>query len=338
MPKYNIVQVDSIKNKSDIINLWRNNLPDVSESRLEWMNNNPEGSPIWFLAFHEEKKQIAGSISIMPRKVKINGKTYLAGIVGDFMVEKAFRAFGPALHLIKKVVGQYTELGFAFIYTFPNPGAEKLATRAGFEETTLIKKLVKPLRINRQLDKFIPHTFVNIISPGFNLALKLISKDTFVGTSIKCNEVTEQSPTSESFLKSIESKMPTLGVRNIEYIKWKYQKNPHFHFKMFVLTNTIIDSVMGYILVSLQNNIVNIYDILFDDEENIKEILAGFLKYAREEKYDSVSIRISQNPLLTRVFKYFGFYDRNEHVSLLFAGDKNLLPEDLMFFDGDRNI
>jgi hypothetical protein len=53
----------------------------------------------------------------MPRRIKIKGKYYFAGIVGDFMVDKRYRALGPALDLMKTVIKDYSKLGFECVST-----------------------------------------------------------------------------------------------------------------------------------------------------------------------------------------------------------------------------
>ena len=90
MAAFSIIQADPDKYKNEILTLWKNNLPDTPRGRLEWMKNKLEGQPIWYLAIYEETGKVAGSVSIIPRNIRVNGKTNSAGILGDFMVEKPF--------------------------------------------------------------------------------------------------------------------------------------------------------------------------------------------------------------------------------------------------------
>jgi len=332
-----IVQAGINQYKNDIVKLWNDNLTGVSGSRFEWMKNNPDGLPVWFMAVQEKSKRVVGSISIMPRKIKINGKEYLSGIIGDFMVDTSSRGFGPALQLLKAVLKAYSELGFTFIYTYPNPKAEKMAIRAGFKNTCLIKKYTKVLKVNYLLKKYFPEKIGNILSYGVNTVLKLFSKETYMMTNIEYKEVVKLPSEFEQCLSEFTSQLPILGIRNSKYIEWKYINNPLIDFKIFTFSKKNNKKISGYIPFYTQNNKITIFDFIVK-EEDIKPVLAKFLKYTREAEHDSVTIRISNSNSLNAIFKYFGFYDQREDIPLLFAGDHNLLPDKMMFFDGDRNI
>jgi len=274
----------------------------------------------------------------MPRRVKLNGKQTLAGIVGDFMVEKQFQVFGPALQLIKTVIKDYPKLGFQFLYTFPNQASEKVALRAGFQKIGLVSRFVKPLKTKHQLTKYIHPTLANLVAPGFELGLKLLSKETYIRAKGTFSEINQLNPDYNLFWKEIENQWSTLGERGSEYLKWRYFKNPLYRFHMFTHNEPLNGSILGYIIFTVLNNNADIFDILVGKEENLQEILAKFLKISRKTGYHTVSIRVFQNNPFFQDIKSFGFFDRKEEVPLLFAGDPALVPREWVFFDGDRNI
>lgn len=338
MAKFDISQVNPYKYKNEIITLWRNNLPGTPERRLDWMENNPEGKAIWYLATDKTTKKIAGAISIMPRRVRTKAKTYLTGIVGDFMVQKEYQVFGPALQLLKTTVRDHPKLGFDFLYTFPNQAAEKIALRAGFQNIGLVSRFAMPLRIKHQLKKYIPSNFVKLIAPGLELGLRLFSNDIYIRPNGSFLEIEQFSPDFDLFFKEIENLWSALGERSTKYLNWKYFRNPLYRFRVFTYNRCLDNTIQGYLIFTVQNNDAHIFDILVSQEKILRGLLAQFMKIARKSGYFSVSIRVLQNNPLLRDIKSFGFFDRTQDVPLLFAGNPALAPQGWVFFDGDRNI
>ena len=338
MAKFNIIQVAPDKYRKEIIALWKNNLPDTPEGRLDWMIDNPEGSPIWYLAFSEEDKKVAGSISVMPRKVKISGKTYVAGIVGDFAIEKAYRVFGPALQLMNTVINDYSRLGLAFLYTFPNQASEAIALRGGFKRIGFTSRFVKPFRTKNQLAKYVHPVLANIISQGLDFALRLFSRETYMRTNMLSHQIRELNSGYDLFRGEIENTYRVLGERSREYLKWRYFENPLYRFNMYVFRRTSSGSMLGYVIFTSLHNTIHIFDMVASHEEVFKGMLGQFLRDARRDGYDSVSIRmLNDNPLCSCI-KLFGFMDRKENVALQVFGDCNFSSKEWVFFDGDRNI
>jgi hypothetical protein len=338
MQKFQINRVDPGSYRKEIITLWKNNLPDTPYNRLEWMADNPEGPAVWYLAFHGESKQVAGSISVMPRKVKISGKTYVAGIVGDFAIEKAYRVFGPALQLMNTVVNDYSRLGLAFLYTFPNQASEAIALRGGFKRIGFTSRFVKPFRTKNKLAKYVHPVLANIISQGLDFALKLFSRETYMRTNMLSDQIRELNSGYDSFRGEIENTYRVLGERSREYLKWRYFENPLYRFNMYTFRQTSSGSMLGYVIFTSLHNTIHIFDIVCSQEEVFKRMLGQFLRDARRDGYDSVSIRmLNDNPLCSCI-KLFGFMDRKENVALQVFGDCNFSSKEWVFFDGDRNI
>ena len=339
MPKFQITRVDPYESRDDILALWRDNLPDTPDGRLDWMAENPEGASVWFFALDEESKQVAASISIMPRKIKSQDRIFLAGIVGDFIVRRQFRVFGPALALIKSVVTEYKNLGFDFLYTFPNQESEKMALRAGFQRIGIITRFAKPLKIKNQLMKYMHPSLAYLLSPGVELGLRLFSREAYIRSNGFFEEINVLNEKYDLFWTTADDLRSTLGVRSSEYLDWRYFKNPLYRFQFFTWNDPAKGNILGYVVftISADNNL-RIFDVFAGKQDSQWKLLANFLKIARTKGLDTVSIRIFQNNPLFNSIKSLGFLDRKEKIHLLFAGDPSLVPKEWIFFDGDRNV
>lgn len=338
MQNFQINQVNPSKYKREIITLWKNNLPHTPEGRFEWMADNPEGASIWYLAIDEKSLKVIGSISILPRRIRMDGKTYLAGIVGDFMVEKKFRVFGPTFGLLNTVTREYSKLGFDFLYSFPNQASEKVVLRAGFKIIGLAKRLVKPLNLKNKLIQYIPSRLATIFSLALNFALELLSKETYMKANISFNQINEPNLECDLFWRKIKDRFSTIGERSADYLKWRYFKNPLYRFSMFTYSKTLDNTFLGYIIFNVQNNNVHIFDILPEKEKFVNLIIGRFIKEMRNLNYSSLSIGVLRNNPLYSYIKYFGFVDSHEDVPVLYAGDSKLIPQNWVFFSGDRNV
>lgn len=339
MNDYAVAIVDPHKYRKDIIDLWKNNLPGTPKERFEWMFDNPDGPSKWYLAFKGGGNRAVGSLSIMPKKVIIKDKMYMAGIVGDFMVNETHRAYGPALQLMSIITQEYCKLGFDFLYTYSNDDSEKVMLRAGFKKAGDIGRFAKPIRVHNKIVKYCNSTLSNLISPIIDYSIMLFSKETYhIGNIVQQKNGPINSEIDKLF-SGIRNFLPIICERNAKYLKWKYYSNPQYSFNLIKYYTQSGNNLIGYIIFNIQNNIVNIYDFIATDKSKLEVIFACFLKYTRREGYDSVNMKISHNNILNVLVKRYGFYDRNDNTSILVFGDKELVSVDeLIFLEGDRNI
>jgi hypothetical protein len=337
--RFNIKQVDPVIFKEEIKHLWRSNLPETPDGRLQWMQDNPEGHPVWFLAFSEDNNRVIGSISIMPRKIWVMGMCCLAGIVGDMMVETEYRVFGPSLSLMKTVVKNYSSLGFSFLYTFPNSASEKLSLRAGFRKIGVVGNFRKYFTLRDKLERIVHPLLSEPIYQITDCALKLLSKEIYVRTHVLSSELKGISYSWDSMWTVLHRHWQTLGNRDANYIRWKYFKNTSKDFKIYVYHHSVDNTPLGYAIFTAIRHHAYVSDLLALNKHILKNILARLLKDLRALGYHSVSIRLlDDNPLLASIRTYIPLSSHAEDFSLLFFGDSNVLPRGWIFYEGDRNI
>ena len=121
MNKYTIIEADVWKNKEDILQILKRNLKVASTQRYEWNYENClYGAAQCWLTKNENSNSFVGTAALFPRKIIINRKPVFAGIAGDFAVDKKYRAYGPALKLLKEIQLGLRNTVFKFIYGVPN--------------------------------------------------------------------------------------------------------------------------------------------------------------------------------------------------------------------------
>jgi hypothetical protein len=339
MNRFTIVQDDPLNHREEILRFWKEYLPGAPPKRLEWLiEGNPVGQTVWFFAFGSKTNALAGTISIMPRKIKISNKEYKAGIVGDFMVAKEHRAFGPALPIMKAVIGDYQRLGFDFLYTVPNPQSEALAHRAGFTRIGTLKRFTKVLNPGYKLQGRMPRLLSTLLAPGANMVCKLFSRDAYTTSRLDLKKYTEQNAEG-SFCIMGKADLPyIMGDRSNEYMRWRYFQNPLYKCNIFGYSELDTDQPLGCVVVTMIGENAHVLDFMFHRTEAVEPILLRFLKDMRKNGCGAVSVRMLEGSPLQERLERLGFYERKETAPLLFVGKPFLSPTEWLFFDGDRNV
>lgn len=339
MSKFNIIQSNPEAYKEQIIGFWKEYLPGTPPERLKWMQDNPAGPAIWFLAFEEENNQLAGTISITPRVIYRNNKIILAGIMGDFMTGSKYRLFGPAIELQKKAIQSIDKFGFKFIYTIPNTASIKLAQRVGFENVMKLHYLAKPICISYYLNKYLGKQFARLAIPIAELILKILSKETYLIERGIFEEISYVDKSLGAFWdKIICERSDMIGDYGPAFLRWKYDQNPSSKYILLTYKNKINGELLGFIVFSIEGKKMEVFDIFALSENATDMLLKKTILIARNDKCQAIYIRLSEsNPLFGRL-KYFGFVDSKTDVDILAYGESKNYYMKWSFFEGDRNI
>lgn len=132
--------------------LWRDNLADgqasddLATQRMRWfLEENPAGAPRTWLGLHGPEREVIGSASFYPRTTYVAGQPLLAGILGDFAVDKAHRIAGAAMAIQRGLAVGAREAGAELLYGFPNRASFPIFQRAGYTKIGEAMVWVKPL-------------------------------------------------------------------------------------------------------------------------------------------------------------------------------------------------
>jgi hypothetical protein len=340
MERFHIKQVDPMLYKERIVSFWKEYLPGTPSARLEWMNReNPLGPAIWFFAFDKESDDLAGLISIIPKNVVLNGNTIRCGILGDFIVAKKYRVFGPNLLLLRTVTMNLTNLGFDFIYGIPNQASEGPLKRVGFKNVGVMHSLVKPLKTDYYLQKYTGLSFSKILSPFANSALKALSKESWVSSRGFFEESTVLNGSFNILWDEIKHQQSNMiGEHSQEYLRWRFCQNPLYKFRILTYRNSEDDKLLGFLFFTIYQNKLYIYDIIAKDHAHISQLLKKLFVIGRTENCISINIEIfERNPLLT-VLKSFRFFNANKDLKVFSFGKIEPLYGSSYFLCGDRNI
>lgn len=342
MANFYVIQNDPIQYKEQILKFWEDYLPGTPPGRFEWMNQgNPAGPAIWFFAFDSKNNELAGVISIMPKEMFLNGKTIRSGILGDFMINKKYRVFGPSLLLLRTAQESLPNLGLKFIYTIPNLGSEGLIKRVGFNEIGALQHFVKPLEISHYLNRHMNSLIAYLISPFIKLGLKIISRETYTSAKGHFKEALRIDESFDLLWDKIElNQSNIIGVHSSVYLNWRYFQNPLYKFRVLTYKKDSKGDVLGFIVFTINQDKLYIYDIVALNKIYIHRLLKKIVGIGRNENCLSINIGVfntNPNPML-RIIKSSGFLNAKENISLFSFGEQERSFEGCNFLYGDRNI
>ena len=339
MSRFVIKKVEPEVYREQIIKLWKDCLPGTPEERFSWMMGNPDGAPIWYLAFESGSQILAGAISVMPRKIIINGKELYVGIVGDYMVADGYRVFGPAIELQKFVVSAVQKNNFDYIYTLPNSASVKLIKKAGYKCAKTISYYVKPISVFYYLDKHLYKLVAQLLSPLVSGLIRMVSKETYIFMRQNYKDLVYKNDLfGKIFLHNLVGEKYNEHDRVHQYLNWRYLNNYYYSFQIIALEEGCGEGIAGFIVFSIQGGKMEIFDLVAINNRITDCLLKKVIKIARERQCQAIYMRLSLGHELIRNLKWFGFFNAKDNMCVFAYGEEGNGYARWSYVEGDRNI
>jgi hypothetical protein len=339
--EFTVIQSDDpSRYKEEILGFWKEYLPGTAPGRFEWMSRgNPAGPACWFFALVEDTGEIAGLISLMPKMMSVDGNLVKAGIIGDYMVDRKYRLFGPNLKLMRALVESAPALGYEFIYGLPNYAAVKIVERVGMKRVDNICTYVKLIKVASHLKNRLPVVLANLVTIPARLILRLFLKELFVSSS-GVEEVTETDESFDILWEKVRGSVPGLvSDRSASFISWRYLQNPLNRFRLIVYRGETQQVLSGYSVFCItEDNELWIYDIFSLGRDIENRMLKRLIEIAREDRCRSIIFSVLCGGGWGRRLWHFGFLRAKSRMALYCAGGQRLPLDSWEFFSGDRNI
>ncbi len=345
---YTIVEADIKNNKDDILGLMNRNLSKHSEEWYAWKYENcPSGSARCWLVKDENSGNFIGTGALFARKFSINYKQFYAGLVGDFAIDKNHRSLVPALKLQKHILVNSEKAGFDFIYGIPNELSVAVLLKAGYVEMGKLERFVKLIRTEYKLKTYIKNLItLNIVSVLCNFILRFVSREEFirrpVGYDIKIADSFDIEV--DRLLEKAKIQFKNSSIKNSIFLNWRYYQTQENNFKIMFLVFENKESV-GYVVFSKKERIYYIEDVFFvDDGKSLDLLISEFIRYARKQGIDSVSLNMFGNSRVKNKLAKFGFILRETGNKVVVYSNNPLVKPHLLnrdnwfFLNGDNDV
>ena len=328
MAVFNIIRTDDpARHRDQILRFWQAYLPGTPPERLAWMNSgNPAGAAVWFLAFEKGRDELAGTATLMPRRMYHADREIRAGILGDFMVDERYRVFGPNLQLLRAALGSQDDLGLAFIYTIPNTASLKVAERVGIREITALRCLARPLDLRFYLGKYLSAPLAAALAPAAGLALRLSSRETRLRRPPRVVETAAVGESFERFWELIRRTAHGLiGDRSAAYLRWRYLHNPLSRFRILVCDGGNAAEFGGYAVFCVsEGSRMEIYDIAALDKARRDALVKRLIAVGRAERRQALYFYAPAQGWRSGELHPFRFLDTKDTLHLCCFGDPGM--------------
>lgn len=340
MGKYDIILDKSLQYNEKITEFWNLYLPGTPNQRLKWLNSCTEGKTKWFIAVEKNEMKVAGTVSLMPKNFKRNNKKVKAAIVGDLMIDKKHRVFGPAMLLLKRIISYSNENNYDFIYTIPNNDSEKLIEKVGFKQIGKCVTLFYPTKVDFIFKKYIgdmgSKIFGNIIVTFYKLSKYKITLD----RKTVIENINNFENNFEEFINEIykKRKYGLTSYLNEALLNWRYFENPNLLFKILTIKKVDNNEILGFCAYSITNKRLQLYDIAAKDKKFVHILLKNLANRSKLKQCKGIYCLIYENnPILQNLIR-FGFIDIKDHAKLFAYPQKAIFNDPWYFTSAERNI
>ena len=340
MSHFEYVWTHSSQYRVQVEQFWQEYLPGTPEGRFDWLSSgNPAGPAAWLFACDKRTGVLAGVISLVPRQMYLRGRPIRAGILGDFMVARAYRAFGPGLAMPKQVVAKHRSLGFDLLYTVPNSGAENIMRNAGFVPQGGMRRYVRLVSTVPYLNEFVPHAAARLLGVVGDLALSMVSRDTKEPRSLAVAEEDAVGPSFDNLWESVKNSYSGLiGDRSAAYLHWKHLRNPSGPCRLITLRSRPTGELLGYSFFRTSAQTAEFVDLLSYSAKLETILVDAVARAARARGCKTLCISLGAAiPLATTIRKSF-FFDRGQDHVVKWHGPDAMEHEECYFLEGDRNL
>ncbi|HXJ06261.1 MAG TPA: hypothetical protein VNH65_14245 [Candidatus Acidoferrum sp.] len=312
MAEYTVVSADLEKDRQVIIDLWRQNLADIShlEEKYDWhFLNNPFGpGQIWIL---KADGHPIGTTSLGMRPLKLGESITNAGVACDLAVNKEHRFLQPAL-MLQRALLSTSHSCVRFVYGVPNFGGASVMKYVGYRESCRVHRYAKVLRISHYLRRF--GNFgadVSLIGrmadQGFAALHSFgLQEDDRVAQPLPCFD-----ERFDELWSRVSSEHSALTVRNRRFLKWRYYDCPLRQYQTLALLTEDKSMLLGYLIYYVENHSAVCADLLtLSGPEDLGCLLSSWTAAAWRDGLASLSLSCSDGPLPPNLLSH-GFTRRS---------------------------
>jgi len=287
--------------------------PHSTQARYDWLYlNNPHGpAKAWIAEIVDDRCSI-GMAAAFPRRIRIGGCMRNGWVLGDFCIADRYRSLGPALLLQRACLAEIDAGTVDFCYDFPSRSMLAVYQRLGLFATTQLVRLAKPIRVDRQVRKRIPVSWLaKGLSIVANVALRWIDGSRSRSRGGYSLEFLE-GPFGDEF-DMLESTMATREAAGVErsaaYLNWRYRNHPFvLHECLVARRNGRLSGCVIFTRAGIEATIVDCFGIEVD--ALYQDLLTHLTAILRERGVETVSVPLSAHHPSRNSFKQLGFRER----------------------------
>jgi GNAT superfamily N-acetyltransferase len=296
----------------------------------------PDGEGLIYIV--EDENRIVGHFADIPRRFSVQGKMVLGTLSLDLMVHPDYWRKG-----IFEAMGRYGaqrvkgENGL-FLFAFPiRSETIRGLKKIGWEEVAKLPVLVYPIKFSGIFNRYLRFFPLSLLAGGMAKLFYFL----FIGVKrrkkredIEIERVVSLDDLFDGFWQRTLSFHPIVGVRNRNYLTWRYLQHPTRNYIIYRARKN--GEMKGYIVlrkVELLNfNSAVIVDLLALDEGSLSTLVERGIQHSRQEGVDLLGFMVPQDHSYYKFLRKKGFllspktfqfmvYPHSDREILLFSGN-----------------
>jgi hypothetical protein len=307
---------DPAAEREAILAVLERNLPRaVQPGRHDWLYlGNPRGRAFVWVAEDPETGAVVGTSAAHVRRMRVRGEVVDALNLGDFAIDRDYRALGPALRLLRATLAPVDEGRFAFSYDHPNDAMQTIYRRLGGVHLGRMRRLARPVSASAYARRrWGPGLRAALLGRAGDAALRL--RDVLVRPRASVRVSEHEGPFAETFTAFDEARAgtwPVSGARDAEYLTWRFHRHPLWRHRTLVATRA--GALAGYAVYRADDHgSLDVVELCgLPDRGVVAALLAEMLSRVRESGGESLVAQALAGSAAERFFRGAGFHAREE--------------------------
>jgi hypothetical protein len=313
MGEIRVRRVDAASERERILGVLSANLsPAAVPQRFDWLYlSNPDGPALVWLA-EDDRGTAVGTSAAYPRRMRVAGDLVRALHLGDFAVERARRALGPALHLLSATLTPVRDGTYALSYDFPSPSMHAVYRRMRVRALGRSERWMQPVAIGRLLrDKVGLGPFAAVVGAAgdalWQARRSMHGRARGVRLEVLPGDCGEE---FDAFEARVSQGRLVAGVRDAAYLNWRYLRHPLS--KHQILCARSDRELVGYAVVVRRSapGTVSLVDMQGEDVGVRRELLSGALRWAASQDAGALDVEVLAESPAARMVRELGFLRR----------------------------
>jgi GNAT superfamily N-acetyltransferase len=305
------------KDMEEIFSLRRNAFGEMEKDKLDprfwrWQfMEGPAGKGLIHIV--EDKGKVVGHFSDLPRWFSLRGEKVRGTLSIDLMVHSDYRRKGIFQAMGRYAIQRVKNDNDSFMMSYPIrqetiQGFKKI----GWEEVEGLPVLAFPIRFSGIVNRYLHFSPLSLLAGGvarfFYSLLNGLNRGK--GTEgVEIEKVGLLDDQFDSFFQKALSLCPMMGIRNRNYLTWRYLQHPTRNYSIFRAKNG--GEMQGYIVLRkaelLNFNSAVIVDLLALDEVTLTALVENGIKHSQQEGADLLGFMVPKTHLYYSILRRMGF-------------------------------
>jgi GNAT superfamily N-acetyltransferase len=305
------------KDLKEILSLRKIVFGEIEKDKLDerlwrWeFEEGPDGRALIYIV--EDENRIIGHFADIPRRFSVQGEVVLGTLSLDLMVHPDYWRKGIFEAMGKYGAQRVKQENGIFLTAFPIRletihGLKKI----GWREVVELPVLVFPIRFQGILNRYLHFPPLSFLAGGVAKFFYLF----FFGwkkkkgmEEIEIERVGSLDDPFDDFWQKVYSLHPIMGIRNRNYLTWRYLQHPTRNYTIFRAIKN--GEMRGYIVlrkVELLNfNSAVIVDLLALDEGALSALVGRGIQHSRQEGADLLGFMVPRGHPYDKILRRRGF-------------------------------